>query len=230
MKIRSLFALVAGCCVAFWATATPARASQPAVWRTAQTEQHLSRLFRLEVLRREKAHNETVKLETGKTYTYSVRTESFSILRLRWRRSGQLIWKRILPYPGTVGWSQDGNALAIQEEPLSNRVLVWWRGYRPRTFHVKARVYDDVSSFLWSPDNRRLLLFTTSRGQGDLGVGSVFCLNLNTGQTQEILIRQNKNIRRVQWIGRRKVRVWTKRYGGKYELVDNPKPVLWLAT
>jgi len=130
-------------------------------------------------------------------YALSKRVDKLQTrLRLYNRKTGHTLWKRTFLGASTT-WSNDHRALAIYTSsghlihfnPVSfppndyhYSVGIWREGEKVRLYSHQLYCTDDyIEYFLWSPDNRFVLMMTGGSGEVDIGAGELWCINAATG-------------------------------------------------
>lgn len=124
-----------------------------------------------------------------------------TVLRVYNRRTGRTVWKRAFRDAYTT-WSKDHRALAIYTSSgqlihfthtsstppdYHYSVGIWREGEKVRLYSHQPYCTDDyIEYFLWSPNDRFVLIMTGGSGEVDIGAGQLWCINAKTGAGQFI--------------------------------------------
>ncbi len=139
----------------------------------------------------------------------------------------RVLWKRRVADLYKPFWSRDGRAMAAVCRVAGGdlRVLVWRVGQRLREFDF-TNVDDYIMECAWSPDNRRLLIFSGSSGNEMFHHGSLTCLKLGPWPRYKQSPVGGSQVRAYRWKSRRTVAYWLAHPRGITAL---KKPLLWHA-
>ena len=185
------------------------------VWRVQATQPPVKPIYSLE--QREGRSGVTLRLFrafTGRTiWTRKVRSVAYS------PDSDQK----------AIEWSPNGKSLAVgvstRSRPLNIQILTWRSGHRPY-IHPQWLLGDGIQEMIWSEDGTALLFRVGGSGSFDLNTGSLYCLDEVKQKMHHVT---TESVRRMQWVGARKVHYWLESVtrGNKLELVTDSKPRLW---
>ena len=140
------------------------------------------------------------------------RGEHASTLRVERTRDGRCVWSQPCAHASniTLRWAPRRELLLVYEildgraRGVDDRVRVW----SPRGCHTWTRtgmVADALMDVAWSPDERRVLLrLAPGFGHLDVDLGTLFGLDLATGQVRQLAT----SVRRARWTSGRSVHVW----------------------
>lgn len=143
------------------------------------------------ILARSAAAKPAPRAATPTAWPYVLQvSEAKATVTLRNTRTQRVVWTRTLEkgMSGTAEWSPDHRALAYE---TGRYILLWREGSPP----LKARWlvgshrqlgdgdgYDYTMGYVWSPDNRWILIrfgASASTDMGPNGAGPVYCLKLS---------------------------------------------------
>ena len=146
--------------------------------------------------------------------------KGFDIVRLFNTQTQKVIWTRKLPWDAerTIAWSKDGKALAIYLRS-PNKILIWRLGYKTRFFKSPD---DYIMSFIWSPDNLRLLIRSGNSGMDSTPQCSLYCLNVGSKRMHYVGGTANES-----WLSNRKVQYSVLGYRNKTGEYYEIKKVVW---
>jgi len=141
--------------------------------------------------------NTTCTFASPSPYALSKRVgEKQTVLRVYNRKTGRTIWERAFLDAYTT-WPKDHRALAIYTS--SGQIIhfahtsstppdyhysvgIWREGERVCLYSRQPYCTDDyIECFLWSPDDRFVLMMTGGSGEVDIGAGQLWCINAKTG-------------------------------------------------
>ena len=203
------------------------------------------------------ADKPTYLMDAQEYVNHKTSTSTFT-QRVYDRKIGRTVWVRHFPGYGGITWSSDhravvfetgmtpaeapnhhngtitvigtmGQQIKVQLYPFRAITLVTWiAGHSVERFSPIPFITDDYTEdFYWSPDKSHLLFRTGSSGASTIDIGELWCVNLKTHKALSI----DHSVRKIQWIGSRKVKYWIARYAhgsdGDIGPYISSKPRVW---